>query len=272
MNLTFKIITNRNQNRTTTMTIQIKGLYMSTCARRGFTVAEELGVAYELVPVDFAKGEHKSPEYREKYQPFGQIPVLIDGDFQVFESRAISRYIADAHGKADNTLYPKDAKKRALVEQWISVEQSHFNCVDAIVGQLLFAPMFGGQPNQQIVADNDVKFKTTMAILDKHLSTHKYFAGEDFTLADVVYLPYTDYLLKTKEYSNSLDNYPNFKAWWERCSSRPSWQKNSLLFFFVSRSGSRCIIDARGKYMLVIKPRVKILIVDDCDVTIIFLA
>lgn len=140
---------------------------MSTCSRRGFTVAEELGtslnnivkltmflsgVAYELVPVDFGKGEHKSAEYREKYQPFGQIPVLLDGDYQVFESRAIARYIADAHGKPDNTLYPKDPKKRALVEQWISVEQSHFNCVDQIVGQLFFAPMFGGQPNQQIVS------------------------------------------------------------------------------------------------------------------------
>ncbi|PRP78540.1 hypothetical protein PROFUN_13597 [Planoprotostelium fungivorum] len=122
------------------MTIQIKGAAISTCVR----------IDYELIFVDVRNGEHKTAEYKEKYQPFGQIPVLIDGDFQVFESRAIARYIADAHGKADNTLYPKDAKKRAIIEQWISVEQSHFKSVEEIVWQLLFLPRWGGQPDAQI--------------------------------------------------------------------------------------------------------------------------
>ncbi|PRP86186.1 hypothetical protein PROFUN_05702 [Planoprotostelium fungivorum] len=207
------------------MTIQIKGAAISTCVRRVLTTAEELGVDYELIFVDVRNGEHKTADYKEKYQPFGQIPVLIDGDFQVFESRAIARYIADAHGKADNTLYPKDAKKRAIIEQWISVEQSHFKSVEEIVWQLLFLPRWGGQPDAQIVAQADVKFRVTMAVLDKHLSTRKYFAGEDFTLADIVYMPYTSSLVSIKEYQNILDEFPNAKAWWETCSARPSWKK-----------------------------------------------
>ncbi|PRP87316.1 Glutathione transferase III(b) [Planoprotostelium fungivorum] len=199
--------------------LKIKGLAISPAARRVFMVAEELGVEYELQAVDLTKGEHKLDDYVEKYQPFGQIPVLIDGDFQLFESRAIARYIANVHGPEGNTILPTDVKKRATVEQWISAEQSHFDCVSKIVGQLYFAPMFGGQPDQTIVEEADVKFKDRMTIFDRHLSSHSYFAGEEFTLADVCFMPFTDYLLKTKEYADVLASYPHFKAWWGRCSS-----------------------------------------------------
>jgi len=51
----------------------------------------------------------------------GHIPVLQEGDFTLYESRAIARYINDTRG---NKLMPTDAKARAIVEQWISIEQS----------------------------------------------------------------------------------------------------------------------------------------------------
>jgi glutathione S-transferase len=87
---------------------------------------------------DFAKLEHKSPEYLANEQPFGKIPVLHDGDYKIYESRAIARYIAD--NSTNTEVYPRDAKTRGLVEQWISVEQSYFAPAEAIVGQLVFAP------------------------------------------------------------------------------------------------------------------------------------
>lgn len=80
--------------------VKVHGMYLSTCTRRVLTTLEELKVPYELVVVDLTKGAHKSPAYTEKYQPFGQIPVLEDTDGTlVFESRAIQRYVALKYGK-----------------------------------------------------------------------------------------------------------------------------------------------------------------------------
>jgi glutathione S-transferase len=69
----------------------------------------------------------------------GQIPALEDGDFSVYESRAIARYVNDTRG---GKLTPADAKKRAIMEQWISLEQGTITPeISGIVGQRVFAPM-----------------------------------------------------------------------------------------------------------------------------------
>lgn len=59
------------------MVVKIYGLRQSTCTQRVSTVLKELGIAYEIVPVDFAAEEQKSEEYLQNKNPFGQIPVLV---------------------------------------------------------------------------------------------------------------------------------------------------------------------------------------------------
>jgi glutathione S-transferase len=75
------------------MVLTLLGYPGSTCSRRAQLTAAEKGVDLELRVVDMINGEHKTPEYISKHHPFGVIPVLYDGDFKVYESRAISRYI-----------------------------------------------------------------------------------------------------------------------------------------------------------------------------------
>ena len=58
------------------MAIIVHGPIQSTCVQRVVTVLKELNIPYELQPVDFAKGEHKSPSFLEK-QPFGQVPYMV---------------------------------------------------------------------------------------------------------------------------------------------------------------------------------------------------
>ena len=58
------------------MTLKLVGSPFSTCTRRVAVVAKEAGVPFELVPIDFTKGEHKTPAFLEK-QPFGQVPYLV---------------------------------------------------------------------------------------------------------------------------------------------------------------------------------------------------
>ena len=64
----------------------------------------ETNTPYELVVVDFAKGEHKQEPHLSR-QPFGQVPALKDGDFELYESRAMCRYIND---KVNGPLVPRD--------------------------------------------------------------------------------------------------------------------------------------------------------------------
>ena len=65
---------------------------------------DECGVQYEIVPIDFTKGEHKTPEFL-KINPAGKLPALLDGDVKVFESAAICLYLADKFSEA--SLAPK---------------------------------------------------------------------------------------------------------------------------------------------------------------------
>ena len=121
------------------MVLKVYGNPVSTCTKRVLTVAEELGVPYELVVVDFSKGEHKAPEFT-KHQPFGQVPYLDDDGFIVYESRAIARYLALKYGGIGKLIPdPTDVQKTALFEQAASVEASNF---DAFASQLAWENIY----------------------------------------------------------------------------------------------------------------------------------
>ena len=108
--------------------IKLVGNPVSTCTRRVATVLKEKGIPFELVGIDFAKGEHKSPEFIAK-QPFGQVPYLDDDGFIVYESRAIARYVAAKFRDQGNPILPdpSDLKATALFEQAASIEASNFD-------------------------------------------------------------------------------------------------------------------------------------------------
>ena len=202
---------------------KLKGTSFATCTRTVITTLEEVGAKYELEVVDLAVGEQKTPEYVAQFQPFGQIPVLIDGDFKLFESRAIIRYIADKH--AADSLYPKDLKKRAIVEQWLSVNQSNNGPVTDIVIEFIYKPFGGVAPDVSKVPAFTEKLNAYLAILEKHLASNAYFAGDEVTLADISFLSFFECLLQIPAFSNAFDGFTHLKKWWENVSSRPSWKK-----------------------------------------------
>jgi len=202
------------------MAVQLYGMRMSTCARRCLIVLEETGTAYDFHLVNLMKGEHKQPEHLAK-NPFGQIPALVDGDLTLFESRAIIRHIAGKKGD----LYP-EGKTRSLAEVWINAEQAHWNVVDQIVGTVYFGPMMGKPVDQSKVEELRTKLNEVLPIFEKHLAANKYFAGDSFTLADVCYIPYTQYMLNNCEgFKNAFDAYPHLTAWWKSVSGRPAVAK-----------------------------------------------
>lgn len=85
-------------------------------ARRALWTAEECGAEYVHRPVALMKGEHLTPEFRA-INPNARVPVLRDGDFVLFESAAICRYIARKHPEA-GLLPEPGTRDDALVDQW----------------------------------------------------------------------------------------------------------------------------------------------------------
>ncbi len=197
--------------------IKIYGHPMSTCTRKVLMTLAETGTPFEMNIVDFAKGEHKQ-EANLRRQPFGRIPALEDDGFELFESRAMARYINE---KVSGKLVPGDAKGRAKMEQWISVETSEFS---GHAMKFIYEHMFKRPQEPAVLEAAGKALDTTCAVLDRQLATTPFLAGSAFTIADITYMPYLEYAMTTPA-KDIFAKYPHLMAWWSKISERPSWRK-----------------------------------------------
>jgi glutathione S-transferase len=202
--------------------MKIYGHPGSTCTQKVLITLAEKGLDAELVLVDFAKGEQKSPAH-VKRQPFGVIPALEDGDFMLYESRAIIRYLDAKFDKP--RLTPTELRDRARMDQWMSVEPSYFSpSVMSLVVQKLYMPMRGQKPNAEIVEQGEKGSARVLDVLDRALDGQQYLAGSQFTLADVCFMPYLGYLFAARA-TELVTSRKNVASWWGRLSERSSWRK-----------------------------------------------
>lgn len=180
------------------------------------TVAED-DVPHEMNVVDFAKGEHKAWAHVAR-QPFGRIPTIDDDAFTMFESRAIARYLDQ---KAGGKLVPSDAKTRAKMEHWISLETSEFS---GHAMEFIYEHVFKSPQEPAVLEGAKKALETTCAFMDKTLAEQPYLAGADFTLADVCFMPYVEYMMGTPA-KEIFTKYPNVMAWWNKISERATWRR-----------------------------------------------
>ncbi len=197
--------------------IKLYGHPMSTCTRKVLTTMIETGTPYEFQMVDIMQGEQKRPENLER-QPFGQIPTIDDGGFELYESRAICRYLNE---KAGGKLVPSELRQKAQMEKWISVETSNFS---SHTMKFIWHHMFGRAQQEEELAAAGTKLKSALGVMDKHLSENQYLAGSEFSIGDITFMPYLEYVMKTPA-KDIVDGHTNVSAWWTRISTRPSWQK-----------------------------------------------
>ena len=200
--------------------LTVYGNPLSTCTRKVLCLLAEKRAPFEFSVVDFTKGEHKQPAYLAR-QPFGQVPAIEHDGFALFESRAICRYLDEVLDGPK--LIPGDARQRAVVEQWISVESANFTPhAMKIIYQLFFGPMRGQTPDPKVIESARTTLGHTVSIMETRLVRSEYLAGPAFSLADLVYLPYIEYLFACGQ-GDLITGHPLVGAWWARCSARPSW-------------------------------------------------
>jgi glutathione S-transferase len=191
-------------------------LPMSSASFKVRAVLEELGLPCELVPVEMAKGAHKSPDFLAM-NPNGKIPVLEDNGFVVWESNAIICYLAAL--KPESGLLPTDPKGMALVQQWL---QWHATTLSASTGEVMmqtvYARMMGRETDEAKLAAGLEKVRRDLGALEMSLAGKEYLCGK-LTLAD---FSLVSSLQPRGLMGFDLEAFPKVKAWVERMESRKS--------------------------------------------------
>nr|CAD7259942.1 unnamed protein product [Timema shepardi] len=148
---------------------------LSPPCRAVLLLAKAIGVQLNLKVINILEGEQFSDEYI-KLNPQHTIPTLVDDGIVLTESRAILGYLVDKYAE-DDSLYPKDTTKRALVNQKLYFDMELFSRF-----LIYFKPiLFSGNPPDS--ADLE-KIKESLGFLDQFLVGLSWSAGEDITIAD----------------------------------------------------------------------------------------
>lgn len=197
--------------------IIVHGNPNSTCTRKVLTTLEEKGASYELRVVDLSKREQKSSEHLAR-QPFGVVPVLDHDGFEMYESRAIVRYLDRALPGA--SLTPADPRDAARMDQYISIEQSYFSPPSL---QLLFQSR-NASPDAALIAEQRKKLEHAADVVDRRLAEARFVGGDAFSLGDIAYMPYCGMLVRLG-HGEVIDSRSNLARWWSEVSSRSSWKK-----------------------------------------------
>jgi glutathione S-transferase len=199
--------------------MKIFGHPASTCTRKVLMTALETQTPFDFVLVDFAKGEHKQPAHLAR-QPFGQVPAFQDNGFELYESRAIARYI-DA--KAGSPLTPKDLQGRALMEQWMSIETSNFT---PHAMKFIYHSVFKREQTPEVLKAAGAGLDVAYGVMERALSQSPFLVGKTLTLADICFAPYLEYLALSPAV-NKLTEHPRVAAWWASVSDRAAWRKTA---------------------------------------------
>lgn len=177
--------------------------------------------------VDIPTGEHRRPEHLARH-PFGKAPVLDDDGFVVYETAAIVRYLDET--LPGPSLQPTDPRARARALQWDRVHQSYFEPhARPLLVHKIFARHIGFPGDDAVIAAGRAGMLPALDVIDRHLAHAPYLAGEQFSLADITWLPFLEYLQACGE-DAAIRERSHVAAWWSRIGERATWAA-------VARSG-----------------------------------
>ena len=199
--------------------LTIYGSDLSAPAIKVRLAASYMGIEHKWQLVNLRDGEQKQ-EWFLKINPVGKVPAMDDGGFHLFESNAICRYLADKHS---SPLYPKGLKERAIVEQWIDFISAHISVhLSTVIFSRVFAPRMNRPVNEMALADALKFLDMYFPVVEKQLAAHKYVAGSEPSLADIVLFA----MLEPVEMASiSLSAYPKLIAWRNELKKQPFYTK-----------------------------------------------
>jgi glutathione S-transferase len=186
---------------------------LSTFSRRVLIALAEKQIPHEPVVVDMAARQHRQQPYLS-LNPYGRVPTLEEDDFIVFESTAILNYLEAT--RPTPPLVPADARGRALVDMHMKLCDLQLT---RYAGTIIFPKRFLPKErwNNIAMAEAKAEIEKHLAILDNHLAHKTYLVAEQFSLADVCYMPFLEFLPLMEIAPPAA-----VAAWSQRLLARPS--------------------------------------------------
>lgn len=200
--------------------LRIWGRVTSVNVQKVLWAADEIGLVYERIDVGGPFGKLDTPEYRA-LNPNQTIPVIQDGDFVLWESNAIVRYLAEAYG----VLAPTELEARSLAGQWCdwSLSSLYTDLISICFHQ--FVRVTAKERDHKAIAEAAARLEPRFMILDNHLKDRTFIVGDALSFADVcvgalMYRYYTMPITHAKA--------PNVEAWYQRLQERSAYREHIM--------------------------------------------
>ena len=178
---------------------------------------EECGLPYRVHPINIGAGDQFSPEFL-KISPNNKIPAIVDSQgpdgqpISLFESGAILIYLAAKTGK----LLPRSDRQKYEVLQWLMFQMGG---VGPMLGQAHHFRIYAPEKIEYAIKRYTNEAKRLYGVMDKQLSTHRYIAGEDYSIADVAIFPW---LRSWQDQGIDWADYPHLRKWFDEIAARPA--------------------------------------------------
>ncbi|MCZ8123947.1 MAG: glutathione S-transferase N-terminal domain-containing protein [Magnetospirillum sp.] len=188
--------------------------------RKVSVMLEECGLAYDVHPIDIAKGDQFKPDFLA-VNPNGKIPAIVDPEgpdgkpISVFESGAILVYLAEKTGK----FLGKDARARTETLQWLMFQMGG---VGPMFGQAHHFMKFASVKVDYGIERYGKETKRLYGVLDARLAKVPYLAGDSYSVADMATYPW---VARHDYHQVDLAAFPNVKRWYDSLSARPAVRK-----------------------------------------------
>ena len=178
----------------------------------------ELDLAYERIDAGMQFGRNGEPDYLAM-NPNGRVPTLVEGDFVLWESNSIMRYLCMAH-RPDSSVYPREPKRRAAVDRWLDWTLSTVQPVDRPVFWALVRTPVEQRDMAAIQKDADAEAEV-WRVADAQLKTRRFIEGDDFTIADIALGTYARRWFGVEGIARPT--FPHLERWFEEIGTRPGF-------------------------------------------------
>ena len=199
----------------------VHGIPGSPFLRAVMALLEEKGASYRFQPV--APGDHRSEDYRAMH-PFARVPVIQHGDFTLYETQAILRYLDAVLPGAKHQ--PTDPRAAARMDQLMGISDWYFfpKVAGPIVFQRVIGPaLMGMKTDEAVVAAAVPDAALCIATIKDLLGGQTFLTGDSISLADLHLYPQLFLFGLTPEGRSLMDSTP-LAAWMSRMAARPSFQ------------------------------------------------
>jgi glutathione S-transferase len=177
---------------------------------------EEMGIAYERRDAGGAFGIVDTPEYRA-LNPNGLVPTMDEDGFILWESNAIVRYLAAKHSAGN--LWPVDLRVRAEADRWMEWQNTTlWPALRPVFWNLIRTPVDQRDPDE--MEASRLKSAQVLRILDAHLATRAFVAGDDFTMGDI---PVGCGVWRWMALPIERPPLPNLQRWFDALAQRPAF-------------------------------------------------